>query len=179
MPASSKTALEKKRIANMNRARVRAVKNFLNKPWVRQSLAEAVKEYKEQSRKTLCDALAVASTRNSARFNDLVEKSKAFNRTLHKASMQPKEQKDELRQLQDANKQLAKENGNHEKRQQDLQAELDEARAALTTFRSKQARLNYWARPQETKRWAWLTLDPKKWVSRGNSSLRDGCMGMQ
>ena len=143
MPASSKTALEKKRIANMNRARVRAVKNFLNKPWVRQSLAEAVKEYKEQSRKTLCDALAVASTRNNARFDELVGKNRALNRTLNKTSAEWKEQKEELRQLQDANKQLAKENDKHEKRQRDLQAELDEARAALTTFRSKQARFNY------------------------------------
>eukprot|EP00959_Pyramimonas_sp_CCMP1952_P064855 1354198-Pyramimonas_sp.AAC.1 len=61
MPASTKAALERKRVANMGRARVRAVKNFSGKPWVAKALKEAVAEFKAASHRRLCDALATAT----------------------------------------------------------------------------------------------------------------------
>ena len=173
MPASTKAALEKKRIANMGRARVRAVKNFLAKPWAAKALKEAVVEFKVASHKRLCDALATVTLRSTSSFDALCEKNRKLARQLNAATSEKQEHADELKKL----RQLARDNEKLEQSNEALQDELGKAKAALADFRSKQARFNYWATPREKKRWAWLTLHPAKWGSRRNQSLRDGCMG--
>eukprot|EP00959_Pyramimonas_sp_CCMP1952_P289979 6064853-Pyramimonas_sp.AAC.1 len=59
-PSSSKTALGTKRINHMSRARVKALKKFLGRPWVKEKLCAFVKQCIHASRRRLCDALADA-----------------------------------------------------------------------------------------------------------------------
>eukprot|EP00959_Pyramimonas_sp_CCMP1952_P451252 9447901-Pyramimonas_sp.AAC.1 len=78
MPASSKEALDRKRTANRNRARVREAKNFLNKPWVRESLKEAAAQFKRKAHRTLCDALADAAKSSNKCLDRLYEKNRVL-----------------------------------------------------------------------------------------------------
>ena len=175
MPSSSEAALERKRINNMNRARVKALKAFLNRPWVKQKLHEALKQFKYASYKRLCDAVADVTLKSHKRFDDLHQKNMKLRGQLSKAQ----DQDEQVKQLQKENQRLAKENQQQGELLEKQQAELEQAKAALKVFRTKQGRFLHWATPKDRKRWAWLTMDPARWVSRRNSSLRDGCMGMQ
>ena len=179
MPSSSKDALERKRVNNMNRARVKALKAFLSRPWVKQKLHEALSEFKNASYKRLCDAVADVSLQSHKRFDELHEKNRKLRGQLSKETQKAQDQDEQVKQLQKENQRLAKENKQQGELLEKQQAELDTAQAALKVFRTKQGRFLHWATPKDRKRWAWLTMDPAKWVSRGNSSLRDGCMGMQ
>ncbi|CAK0796302.1 unnamed protein product, partial [Prorocentrum cordatum] len=168
MPASTKAALERKRIANVGRARVKAVKNFLGKPWVAKTLKEAVAEFKVAAHKRLCDALATAALRSNSQHGALWEKNRKLTRQLNAATSEKQEQADELKKL----RQLARDNEKLKQSNEELQEELGKAKAALADLRSTQARFNYWATPRGKKRFAWLTLHPAKWGSRRNREWR-------
>ncbi|CAK0863990.1 unnamed protein product [Prorocentrum cordatum] len=98
MPSSSKGALERKRADDMNRARMQALKTFLSRPWVKQTLHDALKESKHASSKRLRNALADVPLQSNARYDELQEK-----------AQKAQDQGEQVKQLPKENQRLLKE----------------------------------------------------------------------
>ncbi|CAK0874169.1 unnamed protein product [Prorocentrum cordatum] len=115
----------------MNRARMKALKAFLSRPWVKQKLHEALKEFNHASYKRLCDAVADVSLQSNKRCDELHEKIRKLRGQLSKETQKAQDQGEQVKQLQKENQRLAKENKQQGELLEKQQAELDKAQAAL------------------------------------------------
>eukprot|EP00959_Pyramimonas_sp_CCMP1952_P125650 2627448-Pyramimonas_sp.AAC.1 len=115
----------------MNRARVKALKAFLSRPWVEQKLHEALKEFNHASHKRLRDAVADVSLQSNKRCDELREKIRELRGQLSKETQKAQDQGGQVKQLQKENQRLAKESKQQGELLEKQQAELDKAQAAL------------------------------------------------
>ncbi|CAK0810862.1 unnamed protein product [Prorocentrum cordatum] len=115
----------------MNRARMKALKAFLSKPWVKQKLHDALNEFKNASCKRLCDAVADVSLQSNKLCDELREKIRKLRGQLSKDTQKAQDQGEQVKQLQKENQRLAKENKQQGELLEKQQAELDKAQAAL------------------------------------------------